>query len=75
VTIKRRRHRWEGNIKKCLRKIVLDFGKTGLICQDRDQWRAIVNSATKSSGCINCCEIGEQLNNYQLLKKNSAPSS
>jgi hypothetical protein len=37
---------------------------------DRDQWRALGN---EPSGSIKCWEILEQLQNWRLLQKGSAP--
>jgi hypothetical protein len=43
------------------------------LAQDRDQWRVLVNTVIKPSGSIKCWEVLEQLHNWQLLKKGSAP--
>jgi hypothetical protein len=40
--------------------------------QDRDQWRALVNTVM-ALGSIKCWEVLEWLHNGQLLKKGSAP--
>jgi hypothetical protein len=42
------------------------------LAQDRDQWRALVNTITKLEGSIKCWEVLEQLHNWRLLKKGSA---
>jgi hypothetical protein len=41
------------------------------IAQDRDQWRALVNTVLCHS--IKCWEVLEGLHNWRLLKKGSAP--
>jgi hypothetical protein len=41
--------------------------------QDRDQWRALVNTVMDLPGSIKCREVFECLHNWQLLKKGSAP--
>jgi hypothetical protein len=43
------------------------------LAQDRDQWRALVNTVMKPSGSIKCWEVLEWLLNWRLLKKSSAP--
>jgi hypothetical protein len=40
------------------------------VAQDRDQWRALVNTVMLS---IICWEVLEWLHNRRLLKKSSAP--
>jgi hypothetical protein len=66
----RPRRRWEDNIRMDHREI--GWGDTDWIdlAQDRDQWRAPVNT-----GSIKCWEILEWLRNWWLLKKGSAPWS
>jgi hypothetical protein len=50
---------WVDNIKMDLREI----GRDGLgrieLAQDRDQWRALVNTVTNISGSIKCWEVLE----------------
>jgi hypothetical protein len=41
--------------------------------QDRDQWRALVNTAIKPSGSLKCWNVPEWLHKWQLLRKGSAP--
>jgi hypothetical protein len=70
----RPRRRWKNNIKVDIREI----GWGGMdwidLAQDREQWRALVNS-NEPSGSIKCCEIIEWLHNCRLLKEGSAPWS
>jgi hypothetical protein len=42
------------------------------VAQDRDQWRALVNTI-EPSGSIKCWEVLEWLHSWRLLKKGSAP--
>jgi hypothetical protein len=53
----RLRRRWEDNIKMDLRKI--GFGDVDLIhwAQDRDRWRALVNTGDEPSDSIKCGEF------------------
>jgi hypothetical protein len=43
------------------------------MAQDRDQWRAFVNTVFEPSGSIKCWEVLEGLHNWRLLEKGSAP--
>jgi hypothetical protein len=43
-TLGRPRHRWESNIKMDLREIGLRGDDWNHLAQDRDQWRALVNT-------------------------------
>jgi hypothetical protein len=43
------------------------------LAQDRDQWRAVVKTVMNIGFCNMCCEVLEQLHNWQPLKKGSAP--
>jgi hypothetical protein len=58
-----------GNIKIDLSEIGWDGVGWVDLAQDRDQWRALVNTVMN----IKCWEILEWLHNWQLLKKGSAP--
>jgi hypothetical protein len=66
------RRRWVNNIKMDLREIGWDGMDWNDVAQDRDQWRALVNT-NEPSGSIKCWEFLEWLHNWQLLKKDSAP--
>jgi hypothetical protein len=63
----RPRRRWVDNINMDLREIGWDGVDWMDIAQDRDQWRALVNS-----GSIKSWEVLEG-HNWRLLKKGSAP--
>jgi hypothetical protein len=71
----RPRCKWEEDIKMDLREI--RWAGIDWICmaQDKDRWRALVNTVMKLRGSVKCWEILEQLRNWRLLKKGSAPWS
>jgi hypothetical protein len=59
--------------------IKMDFRETGCfdmdqtdLTQDKDQWRALVNTVMNLRVSIICWEVLEWLHNWQLLKKGSA---
>jgi hypothetical protein len=60
----RHRCRWEDNIRMDLREI----GRGGMdwidLAQDRDQWRALVNTVMNLRVSIKCWEILEWLRNW-----------
>jgi hypothetical protein len=41
------------------------------LAQNRDQWRALMNTVMKPSGSTKYWEVLEWLHNWQLLKKGS----
>jgi hypothetical protein len=55
------------NIKIDLREIGWDGVDYIDLAQDRDEWRALVNTVMK------CWEVPEWPHNWQLLRKGSAP--
>jgi hypothetical protein len=65
-------HRWKNNIKMDLREV----GWGGLdwidLAQDRDQWRALVNTVMNLGSSKKCWEIVEYLRNWRLVKKGPA---
>jgi hypothetical protein len=61
----RPRSRWVDNIKIDLREIVWDGMDWVDLAQDRDQWRALVNTVR---GSLKCWEVPEWLPNWQLLR-------
>jgi hypothetical protein len=64
--------RWADNIKIDFREIGWDGVDWFDLAEDRDRWRALVNTA-ESSGSIKCWEVLECLHNWRLFKKGSAP--
>jgi hypothetical protein len=65
--------RWVGNIKMDHRKIGWDGMDWIDLAQDRDQWRAPVKTVMNLRVFIKCWEVLEQLHNWQLIQKGSAP--
>jgi hypothetical protein len=71
----RPRRRRVDNIKRDLREIGWDGMEWIDLTQDRDQWRALVNTVMEPSGSMKCREVLEWLHSWRLLKKGSAPIS
>jgi hypothetical protein len=67
------RRRWEDNIRMDLREIGWKVVDCIHLAQDRDQWRAVVNTVTKFFNTINGGEFLELLSDYQLLNKGRFP--
>jgi hypothetical protein len=69
------RRRWEDNIKINLREI--RWGRMDWIdlAQDRDQWRAPVNTVMNLRVPPNVGKFLRSLRNWRFLKKDSAPWS
>jgi hypothetical protein len=61
------------NIKMDLREIGWDGRDWIEVAQDRDQWRALVNTVMNLQVPYNCWEFSEWLDNWQLFRKGSAP--
>jgi hypothetical protein len=66
--------------RRCVDNIKIDVREVGWddvgwidLAQDRDQWRALVNTVMKTSGSLKCWDVPEWLHNWQLLRKVSAP--
>jgi hypothetical protein len=68
----RPRRRWVDTIKMDLGEIGLDGRDWIELAQDRDQWRALVNTVMNLRVPENCWEFSEWLHNWQLLRKGSA---
>jgi hypothetical protein len=56
-----------------LREIGWDGVDWDDLAQDRDHWKALVNTVMNLLGSIECWEVLEWLHNWRLLKKGSAP--
>jgi hypothetical protein len=61
------------NIKIDLRETGWDGVAWIELDQDRDQWRALVNTVMNLRVPQNCWEFPECLHNWQLFRKDSAP--
>jgi hypothetical protein len=68
----RPRLRWVDNIKIDLRETGWDGVDWIELAQDRDQWRALVNTVMNLRVPLNFWEFPEWLHNWQLLRKGSA---
>jgi hypothetical protein len=68
----RLKRRWMDNINMDLGEIGWDGMDWIHLAQDRDQWRALVNTVNELSGSIQCLKFLEYLHNWRLLKKGSA---
>jgi hypothetical protein len=64
---------WVDNIKMDLREIGWDGLDRIELAQDRDQWRALVNTVMNLRVFLNCWEFPEWLHNWQLIRKSSTP--
>jgi hypothetical protein len=69
----RPRRRWVGYIKIDVGEIGWDDMDWIELAQDRDQWRALVNTVMNLWVPYKCWEVPEWLHNWQLLRKGSAP--
>jgi hypothetical protein len=67
----RPRRRWVDNIKMNLRDIGWEGMDWNELAQDRDQWKALVNTVMNLRVPQNCWEFPEWLHNWQLLMKSS----
>jgi hypothetical protein len=68
----RPRRRWVDNIKMDLREIGWDGMDWIELAQDRDQWRAVVNTVMNLRVPYDYWEFPECLHNWQLLRKGLA---
>jgi hypothetical protein len=73
LLLRRPRRRWVDNIKMDLGMIGWDGRDWIELAQDRDQWRALVNTVMNLRVPSNCWEFSEWLHNWQLLRKGSTP--
>jgi hypothetical protein len=69
----RPRRRWVDDIKTDLTEKGCDGMDWIELAQDRDQWRALVNTVMHLRVPQHCWECPEWLHNWQLPRKGSAP--
>jgi hypothetical protein len=69
--LERPRHRWEDKTKMYLRDTGWGDMDWTHVAQDRDQWRALVNTVVN----LGFHKILESLSDWRLPKKDSAPWS
>jgi hypothetical protein len=69
----RPRRRWVDNIKMDLREVGWDGVDWIELAQNMDQWMALVNTVMNLRVPYNCWEFSDSLQNWQLLRKGSAP--
>jgi hypothetical protein len=65
----RPRRRWEDNIRMNLRQTGWGGVDWIYLAQNRDKWRAVVNTVMKLKGTIKGGEFLHKLSDYWLLKK------
>jgi hypothetical protein len=63
----------EDNVKMVLREAGCGRIDWIHLAQDKDQWRALVNTVMKLPSSIKCSEVLEQLSDWRLLEKDSTP--
>jgi hypothetical protein len=68
----RRSRSWVENIKIDLREIGWEGMDWIHLAQDRDQWRALVNTEMNVRVPLKCWEVLEWRQNWQLLNKGSS---
>jgi len=66
--LRRRRRRWEDNIKMDLREIGIDGANWIRLAQDRVQWRAFVNTVMNFRVPQRKQEFFDKLSDFQLFK-------
>jgi len=68
VTLRRSRHRWEDNIKMDLAEMGWEGVNWMHLTQDRDQWRAVVNTVMKTAPWSKCMQLNEMVISIEMLR-------
>jgi hypothetical protein len=71
--LRRRRRRWEDNIKMDIKVTGYEDVDWIYLIRDRHKWRSLLNTGINLRVLVKCGELLDQLSNYCLLKIDSTP--